>query len=178
MTPAALSAWCLVASSRFTDPAGHPFNEAPAAFCQALAAEAAERPLFPWPDGDRETVALDLAIAARESGYDASRAGDCRSLPAGSPLCSKARGARSCGAFQSPCNITPLGDPARQVRIANRILRQSFVRCPEFPLVPYMSGDRFACGTPYLKRLAAARVAEFRRVLFEVPAREELAGAP
>lgn len=89
-------------------------------------------------------AALDT-FAALESGYHPRAAGDCPGLPAGSPLCTRERGAKSCGAWQTPCAATS-SDPAAQARQWVAILRKSMVGCPAHPLSLLGTGRCVAWG--------------------------------
>ena len=71
----------------------------------------------------RDAVTLDY-LAAHESGYRTSAIGD---------------GGKSCGPFQTPCDITP-HTPLEQTRLALRILKQAETVCPAHPLWAYASG--------------------------------------
>lgn len=94
---------------------------------------------------------LDV-LAARESGYHrhiAARdgtmheiAGDCPGMPAGDRDCTREKGARSCGPFQTPCGKTPAGMSALdQTKLALKTLEQSIQGCPNHPLWQYATGE-------------------------------------
>lgn len=112
---------------------------------------------------------LDV-IAAKESGYRTKAAGDCPGMRAGSLLCTRERGAKSCGAYQTPCAVTPL-DGLGQTRLALATLKRSFVACPVFPLAVYGTGR---CQRWGLDRMALVRAA----LLVPVPADDAEAPDP
>lgn len=86
-------------------------------------------------------IDLDL-LCARESNYRKDIAGDCPGLPAGSLLCTREKGARSCGAFQTPCATTPAKlTGLEQTRIAWKWLAKSIEVCPDHPLWAYARGE-------------------------------------
>ncbi len=101
------------------DATGHPHarSEAAALAIAQVAIEAAPASAFEF------AATLDV-IAAHESGYQVGARGD--------------RG-RSCGAYQTPCVVTPK-DFLGQTRVAARIFAQASVACPAHPLWSYASG--------------------------------------
>jgi len=82
---------------------------------------------------------LDV-LAAKESGYRTRASGDCPGMHAGSPQCTRELGARSCGAFQTPCARTP-SDGLGQVKLAWSILLIAVDHCAEHPLWMYARGE-------------------------------------
>jgi hypothetical protein len=85
-------------------------------------------------------IALDV-LAARESNYRKDVAGDCPNMRAGDPACTRELGARSCGAFQTPCGETPARlTGIDQVRIAWKWLAKATRDCPDHPLWAYAVG--------------------------------------
>jgi hypothetical protein len=103
-------------------------------------------------------AALDV-FAAHESGYRPRAAGDCPGLRAGDPTCARELGARSCGAWQTPCDVTSK-DPTEQARQWVAILRRSRAACPAHPFAVLATGRCIAWG--------ASREAEIARAL-EIP---------
>lgn len=94
--------------------------------------------------------------AAKESGYRADAAGDCPGMRAGDPKCTRALGAKSCGAYQTPCAETPENAEA-QTRLALAYIRRSYAACPAHPLSVYGTGR---CDTRWGDdRVALARAA-------------------
>jgi hypothetical protein len=84
---------------------------------------------------------LDM-LCAKESTYRPELAGDCPGMRAGDPKCTREKGARSCGAFQTPCNRTPPKlTPLEQAKLAKRILDDAETICPSHPLWAYASGE-------------------------------------
>jgi hypothetical protein len=120
-----LLAW-LLSLPALLDGAGHPIAR-PREAASVIATVAASEPeaLF-------IAAALDT-FAALESGYHPRAAGDCPGMRAGSPLCTRALGAKSCGAWQTPCSSTS-EDPATQARQWVAILKRSMAGCPVHPL--------------------------------------------
>lgn len=96
--------------------------------------------------------AIDLdTIVYRESGghrFTMARdgtihetAGDCPGMPAGDRDCTRERGAKSCGPFQTPCVSTPPGMTAlAQTRKAWEELERATLMCPLHPLWAYAAG--------------------------------------
>ena len=69
-------------------------------------------------------------------------AGDCPGMRAGDWNCTREKGARSCGPFQTRCIDTPKGATLiEQTRIAWRILERAAIACPMHPLWAYASGE-------------------------------------
>lgn len=108
-----------------------------------IADAATEAPLFAGDLGVEQTIAVLLAIAWKESSFNTQAAGDCPDLPAGSPLCTLALGARALGLFQvwktnaPPLNVDVddlLGPPKHQASIALRMVKTSFRICAGRPL--------------------------------------------
>lgn len=99
----------------------------------------------------RWTVALDTWAAFETAYRDVP--GDCPGLPVGSRECTRAKGARSCGYWQTPCATTPEGmsieDQAKQ---ALKFMKDSYRACPSYPMSVYATG----------KCLEHARFVEFR----------------
>lgn len=91
---------------------------------------------------DRDEAAVLVVLAFRESSYRADVRGD---------------GGRSCGAWQTPCAVTPLGDARKQAVLALGIYRRSAALCPAHPLAIYASGS---CGSIAGRRISDARIAE------------------
>jgi methylaspartate ammonia-lyase len=79
-------------------------------------------------------------LAAHESGYRISAAGDCPGLKPGDMQCTRELHARSCGAWQTPCARTPKTG-LDQARLAIRILQQAVEQCADHPLWAYASGS-------------------------------------
>ena len=131
MTPVQLAAW-LLALSPVLDGNGHPIPM-PAAAARGIAIVAMET------DSPQFYAATLRLFSALESGYRPSAAGDCPGMRAGSPLCTRELGARSCGAMQTPCATTPK-DAIGQLRYAVVLLKRSMVGCVSHPLSLYMSG--------------------------------------
>lgn len=83
---------------------------------------------------------LDV-LAAHESGYRPSAAGDCPGLSAGSRACTRERGAHACGAWQGLCAALPAhATPLDQARLAVRDLTRAIATCPDHPLYAYAAG--------------------------------------
>jgi hypothetical protein len=83
---------------------------------------------------------LDV-LAAHESGYRTSAAGDCPGLSAGSRECTRDRGAHACGAWQGLCAaLPPKATPLNQALLAVHDLVRAIAVCPEHPLWAYASG--------------------------------------
>lgn len=83
---------------------------------------------------------LDV-LAAHESGYRTTAAGDCPGLRAGSLLCTRERGAHACGAWQGLCAALPAkATPLDQARLAVRDLTRALDGCPDHPLWQYARG--------------------------------------
>ncbi len=91
---------------------------------------------------DRETAALLVVFAFRESTYRDDVRGD---------------SGKSCGLFQTPCVVTPLRDARKQVEVAMGIFKRSAIACPEHPLAIY--------GTGRCIRWGESRAADVRRLL-------------
>ncbi len=83
-----------------------------------IADEASRTELPAW-----YTAALDV-LGAHESAYHPSAKGD---------------SGKSCGAFQTPCAMTP-EDFRGQTKLAIAILRTAIDHCPEHPIWMYASG--------------------------------------
>jgi hypothetical protein len=157
MTAPQILAW-LLALAPIRDGNGHdiPRPRAAAATIADVAVETDEPQMF---------AALLDVLAAKESGYRTNAAGDCPGMRPGDPKCTRALGAKSCGAFQSPCAITPV-DGAGQARLAVSLLRRSFAACPEYPLSVYGTGRCQHWGD---ERLALVRAALLVPVPPEAP---------
>ena len=94
------------------------------------------------PEMDDRLLASTLdQLAAHEGSYNARAQGDCPGLRAGDTHCTVSLGAKSCGAYQTPCTQTKLGDLLSQTRLAARHVVTSFLGCPEKPLNLYASGQ-------------------------------------
>lgn len=91
---------------------------------------------------DSVEAATLVVLAFRESSYRTDVRGDA---------------GQSCGAWQTPCSSTPLGDVRAQAKIAVAILRRSAALCPSHPLAIYASGS---CTNPAGRRISDARIAE------------------
>lgn len=126
MTRSALAAWLL--AQAFV----HYVPRPPAA--ALIIAEAA----LETRDPRRWAATLDT-FAALESAYREDAAGDCPGMRAGDPKCTRELGARSCGAFQTPCATTPR-NLLSQARYALAIFQTSATMCPRWPLAPYAKG--------------------------------------
>lgn len=161
-----LEAWVLAASLAYAKDA-EPRNPAPRAMPATLATAIADASTAsPLPGmTDVETSAVLVVFAFRESSYRTDVAGDCAKLPAGSLLCTKALAARSCGAFQTPCERTTMGDAVQQTKLALGIMATSFARCPTSPLSMYATGT---CGTLQGSRISELRLTAAMRLLSEV----------
>lgn len=131
MNTPTLLAW-LLALPPVLDGAGHPIPR-PRQAAEVIATVASSE-----ADALFVAAALDT-FAALESGYHPKAAGDCPGMRAGDPHCSRALGARSCGAWQTPCGRTP-EDPSAQARLWVAILRQSQRACPRWPLAMLGTG--------------------------------------
>ena len=131
MTAGALLLW-LLALPPVLDGNGHPIpRPRAAADVIAVVAIGTDQPLT--------YAALLDTFAAKESGYRPSAAGDCPGMRAGSLLCTRELGAKSCGAWQTPCGITPKL-PMGQAQLALTTLQRSMATCPEHPLSLYGTG--------------------------------------
>lgn len=138
MTRAAFVVWILGAALALYDASGHS-RSMPRDLAEAIVEAAQARPVA----GDAKTTAALLAVLAfRESSFRNDVTGD---------------GGASCGAYQTPCAITPLRDWKAQTRIALDILERSFAACPEYPLAIYASGS---CTSAAGRRISTARIAE------------------
>ncbi len=107
----------------------------------------AERPLFADDEDRRKTAAFVVAIAFRESSFhnDAkSKTNDhCLLQVNGRPDLAE--------------------DPAKCVRVAMSMLRESFRMCPEHPLSFYAEGPR-GCTSERAKRISNDRLALAKRL--------------
>ncbi len=111
----------------------------------------AERPLF-RDDPDRlRTAALVVAVAFRESSFRneaKSKTGDaCLLQVHGRP--------------------DLVDDPAKCVRVAMGMLRESMLACPEHPLATYAEGPA-GCASPRAQRISRDRMALSARLVREV----------
>ena len=79
-------------------------------------------------------------LAAHDSAYRTTAAGDCPGLRAGDPTCTRELHAQSCGAWQTPCARTSKS-PLEQAKLAIRILQQALEQCEAHPLWAYASGS-------------------------------------
>ncbi len=137
VTPGDILRWLLVLPP-LLDGGGNPIpRPLTAASVIAVVAASESDPLF-------VAAALD-AFAALESGYRPKAAGDCPGMRAGSLLCTRALGARSCGAWQTPCATTS-EDPATQARQWVAILKRSMAACPAHPFAVLGTGRCVAWG--------------------------------
>lgn len=137
MNAAALQAW-LLALAPILDGHGNAIPmPVPAARDIAIVAMETDNPPF--------YAATLRTFAALESGYRPSAAGDCPGMRAGSPLCTRDLGARSCGVVQTPCASTPK-DALGQLRYGVVLLKRSMVACPMHPLSVYGTGRCSAWG--------------------------------
>lgn len=134
MNPATLAAW-IMALPMIPDWHGFPIRRPPGAARDiAIACIDSYNPA-------RCARTLDM-LCAKESTYRPELAGDCPGMPAGSPKCTRELGARSCGAFQTPCARTPAKATALyQAKLARRILDDAETICPAHPLWAYASGE-------------------------------------
>lgn len=154
MAPTSLQLFVwLMSLPRVLDGHGHPIARPPAAarVIAAVAAETSDPALY--------AAALDV-FAAHESGYRPSAAGDCAGMRPGDPLCTRELGARSCGAWQTPCATTPR-DAAAQARQWVAILRRSFVACPEHPFAVLGTGRCIPWGASRVREVRAAALVAF-----------------
>lgn len=149
MSPQVLLAW-LLALPPVLDGAGHPIPR-PRAAAQVIADVAAAE-----PDALFVAAALDT-FAALESGYRTNVAGDCPGMRAGDPRCTRALGAKSYGAWQTPTAITPR-DGLGQARLWVSILRTSQRACPAHPLALLGTGKCIAWGDRRQRIIDAALV--------------------
>lgn len=110
---------------------------------EGMAIAAVETPVFAGEQGPVRTLALELAIALGESGFNPHATGDCPNLPPGSPRCSMERHAQSLGLFQiGKSNLRWLGlaeddlvgEPLVQARAALKLVAQSFKVCVNKPV--------------------------------------------
>lgn len=140
-----------------------PRNPSPRAMAADLVAAVADGATStPLPGKTAEWTAAALIVwGFRESAYNTSAQGDCPGMRAGSRECRKAAGARSCGAFQTPCERTVLGDAKQQVALALSIMATSFAMCGDFSA--YIAGDCVRGA-----RLSALRTSAVERLLVEV----------
>lgn len=143
-----LLAW-LTSLPSILDGNGYPIKR-PVAAASIIATVASET-----EDPTFFAAALDV-FAARESGYHPQAAGDCPGLRAGDPTCTRELGARSCGAWQTPCASTSR-DPATQARQWIAILRRSMIACPKHPFAVLGTGRCIAWG---MAREAEVRAAQ------------------
>ena len=107
----------LFALSPLLDGHGRPIR-APESALRTIANAAAET------ESPRLFAAWLFVLGAHESGYHTGVTGD---------------GGKSCGAYQTPCAVTP-SDGLGQSRLAIKILRQAMAACPEHVLWAYASG--------------------------------------
>lgn len=170
MSPADLIAWVmtwpLLLDGRPSDAVRHPIPRprfAALAFVTAAEAHIADRTKkgLPAASPDLYVAFLDV-FAARESGYNVEAAGDCPGMRPGDPACTVARGAVSCGAWQTPCGRTPMslasGKHAlavEQAKVALGILDVSMASCPSHPIAMYMTGKCVAVGASREREIAA-----------------------
>lgn len=138
MTP--LAAWALSVMVGLA--ASSPYRATFDATAEGLVEAAQAAPLFTGDQGVEQTIAVELAIAFRESGFKVDATGDCNGLPAGSPLCPRAR-AMSLGLFQISRFNAPwlgvtaddlVGPPKTQATLALVMIRRSFQICVNKPL--------------------------------------------
>ena len=100
---------------------------------------------------DTTEAAVLVVLAFRESSYRDTAKGDYWADPDGVVR------AHSCGAWQTPCLVTPIGDVKKQAAIAIGIYRRSATLCPSHPLAIYASGS---CSSLAGRRISNARIAE------------------
>ncbi len=107
----------------------------------------AEPPLFRGDDDRRRTAALVVAIAFRESSFRNDV---------------KSKTDDSC---MMQVNRRPdlAEDPAKCVRVALTMLRESFRMCPDYPIAFYASGPG-ACGNARAQRISRDRMAIAKRL--------------
>lgn len=128
----ALLVW-LLALPPVLDGHGNPIRRSPEmASIFALVASETDNPTF-W------AAAFDT-FAALESNYRPHVAGDCKGLPPGSPLCTKAK-ANSYGLFQTPVAETS-EDPVAQTRWWLALAKRTMPLCPAHPFSPLMTGGK------------------------------------
>jgi hypothetical protein len=132
---------------------GYPIARPPAAarVIAAVAVETSDPAFF--------AAALDV-FAAHESGYRPSAAGDCPGMRSGDPQCTRELGARSCGAWQTPCATTPR-DATAQARQWVAILRRSTLACPAHPFAVLGTGRCLVWGAPREREVQAALFVAF-----------------
>ena len=114
---------------------------------------------------DRDTAALLVVFAFRESSYRADVKGDYYADADGVVR------PHSCGAWQTPCSRTPLcvaSSGAKcfqaQAALAWSIMQASMVACPDYPLAVYASGN---CTSLAGRRISTSRIAEARTLAME-----------
>lgn len=125
------------------------------------------------PSANPELYAAFLDVfAARESGYQFDKAGDCPGMKGGDLRCTIALGARSYGGWQTPVGETPkfstvstamLG--VAQAKVALKHFQTSMEACPDHPLSMYMSGKCLPLGGPREIEMRAAMDTPFPAVL-------------
>lgn len=162
MSPADLIAWAmtwpLLLDGRPSDPVRHPIPRprfAPFVFVTAAEEHIADRTKKGQPAYSPELYVAFLDVfAAHESAYNVEAAGDCPGMRPGDPACTVARGALSCGAWQTPCSRTPMSLSAgkqalalAQAKLALDILDVSMTSCPAHPIALYMTGRCVAVGS-------------------------------
>ncbi len=121
---ALLLAWVLKAGSDMRDEWGHG-KAMPVPLAEAIAEVSERIPVFTGEWGELHTAAAFVVMGFRESTYDTKAIGD---------------NGRSCGAFQTPCGQTKLGDARQQAELAARIMKRSAMLCPHAPLAVYAAG--------------------------------------
>lgn len=147
MSPEVLLPW-IVSLPLILDKGGHPIPR-PVEAARVIAQVAARE-----PDPAYVAAALDV-FAALESGYRPKAAGDCPGLKAGDPSCTREMGALSCGAWQTPCKITP-ADGLGQAKLWVSILRRSQAMCPAYPLALLGTGKCLPWGDRRQRGIDAA----------------------
>jgi hypothetical protein len=113
-------------------------------------------------DDPYDCASTEDYLAAHESGYHAQIAGDCPGLPAGDLSCTRAKGARSCGAFQLSCDVVkPTTSIETQARMAWRTWKQWRETCPKHPMWGYALGACAISATAdrYERELRAHKIA-------------------
>ena len=150
MNAAVLTAW-LVSQATVLDFNGHPIprpQKAVDVIVTAALGTGAPYLFAAWLD----------VLAAHESGYKPSLAGDCPGMKAGSLLCTRERGAHACGAWQGLCASLPASATVTdQAKLAVKDLMRAIDGCPNHPLWMYAAGHCSSTRTAVLYEADVAR---------------------
>jgi hypothetical protein len=164
VTPATLKAW-LLAQALILDGHGYPIPRPSKAVDVIVTAAMSTGAPYLF------AAYLDV-LAAHESGYKPSLAGDCPKMKPGSLLCTREKGAKACGAFQGLCSALPANaTPSDQANLAVRDLMRAIDGCPNHPLWQYAAGH---CARSHVADLYEADVS--RELAVPVP--DEVAVQP